>query len=104
MPVKKHQQSGAQKKKKKKTSENEARASLHIPVKLFWLLTHFNVGNNFTSTNASNILSEFPCSHTKISHGFNKNKTKNHCSCSHGNRKLTMVLLLQIIIYQKLLR
>ncbi len=49
------------------------------PVKLFWvlrLITGFNVGNNFTTTNASNILSEFPCSLMKVSHGFNTNKTK----------------------------
>ncbi len=47
---------------------------IHSAVKLFWvlrLITCFNVGNNFTTTNAYNILSEFPCSLTKVSHGFN---------------------------------
>ncbi len=80
---------------------------IHNPVKLFWLLrliTCFNVGNNFTTTNAFNILSEFPCSLTKISHGFNTNKTKNHGYCSHGNRKLIMVLLLQTIGYKEVVR
>ncbi len=105
MPVKKHQQTGDE--KNKKINKVEARASLHNPMKLFWLLTLitcFNVGNNFTTTNASNILSEFPCSLTKISHGFNTYKTKNYCSCSHGNCKLTVVLLLQTIIYKEVLR
>ncbi len=41
------------------------------------------------------------CSLIKISHGFNMNKTKNCGSCSHGNCKLTMVLLLQIIFYKR---
>ncbi len=75
-----------------KKSENEVRASLHNPVKLFWLLTSFNVGNNFTSTNSSNILSEFLCSLTKVSHGFKRNKTNKKKCCSHGNRKWTMAL------------
>ncbi len=92
MPVKRHQKSGAKKKRKKKT-KTLLRASLsdiHNPVKLFWvlrLITCFNVVNNFTTTNASNILSEFPCSLTKVSHGFNTKKIKiNHGSYSHGNR------------------
>ncbi len=42
--------------------------------------------------NASNILSEFPCSLKKFSHGFNMNKKINHGSCSHGNHKLTMLV------------
>ncbi len=52
---------------------------IHNPVKLFWvlrLITCFNVGNNFTTTNASNILSAFPCSLTKVSHGFNTQKKR----------------------------
>ncbi len=52
---------------------------IHNSVKRFWLLmliTCFNVGNNFTTTNAS----KFPCSLTQIIHGFNTNKTKN-CGC-----------------------
>ncbi len=80
MPVKRHEQSGAKKRKKEKKDEKEARASLlvhiHNPVKLFWfwvlrLITCFNVGNNLTTTNASNILgvSMF----TYESHGFNTN-------------------------------
>ncbi len=53
MPVKRHQQSGAE------NFENEACASLHNP----------------PPTNL--IFAEFPCSLTKICHGFNTNKTKN---------------------------
>ncbi len=37
---------------------------IHIPVKLFWvlrLITWFNVGKKFTTTNTSNTLSEIPC-------------------------------------------
>ncbi len=91
-----YQQSDAKKKK-----ENEAHASLHNPVKLFWLLTCLNVGNNFTPQ--TNLI--FSCSLMKITHGFNMNKTKNHCSCSYGNRKLTgFIRLLQIIIYKEVLR
>ncbi len=103
------------KKKKKKMKTKPVRhfqvGYIHNPVKLFWvlsLITCFDVGNNFTTTNASNILSEFSCSLTEVSHGFNTNKKKQtkkkqHGSCSHGNRKLPMVLLLQIIIYTKVL-
>ncbi len=75
MPVKRHQQPAAEKK-----DENEACASLlgtFILWICFWLLTlitWFNVGNNFTTTNASNILFEFLCSLKKISHGFNTKK------------------------------
>ncbi len=101
MPVKRQQQSGA---KKKKRDENVARASLSgrlHSVKTCETFLAVDVIANFTTTNASNILSEFPCSLTKISHAFNTNKTKNHGSCRHGNRKLTMVLLLQIIIYKE---
>ncbi len=45
---------------------------IHNPVKLFGLLTltRYNVGNNLTTNNTSNILSE---SLTKISHGFTMN-------------------------------
>ncbi len=64
-------------------------------VRLLMLITYFKVSNNFT--NASNILSDFPCSLTKISH-------KKNYSSSHGNHTLTMVLLLQIIIYKEVLR
>ncbi len=47
-------------------------AYIHNPVKLFGLLTltRYNVGNNLTTNNTSNILSE---SLTKISHGFTMN-------------------------------
>ncbi len=95
MPVKRHQQSSAKKnkiKKNKKKDENERHFQVgynHNPVKLFWvlrLITFFNVGNNFTTSNASNILFQFSCSLTKVSHGFNT------------------VLLLQIIIYKEVLR
>ncbi len=104
MPVKRHQKSGAKKKKKKmKTLLRVSLSDIHNPVKLFWvlrLITCFNVSNNFTTTNAFNILSEFPCSLTKVSHGFKNN----HGSYSHGNRIyiLTMVLLLQIIIQRSI--
>ncbi len=104
-PWKWHQQSGAEKRKRKKMKPVHHFRYIHSPVKLFWLLsliTCFNIGNHFNDT--SNILSEFPCSLMKISHGFNTNKTKNHGSCSHGNHKLTMVLFLQIIIYKEVLR
>ncbi len=40
----------------------------------------------------------------KISHGFKMNKTKNDGSCSHGNHKFTMILLIQTIIYKVVLR
>ncbi len=92
MPVKRHQKYGAKKKKKKeKTLLRASLSDIHNPVKLFWvlrLITCFNVGNNFTTTNTSNILSEFPCSLTKVSHGFNTKKInkKIHDSYSHGNR------------------
>ncbi len=46
----------------------------------------------------------FPRSLTQISHGFTMNKTKNHGSCSHGNCKLTIILLLKLIIYKYVLR
>ncbi len=78
---------------------------IHNPVKLFWvlrLLTCFNVSNNFTTTNASNIFSELPCS-PKLAMVLTRIIIIiiNHSSCSHGNRKLTMFLLLQIIIYKE---
>ncbi len=104
-----HEKTSAIRRWEKKKKKDEARAfsgRLHNPVKLFWLLTlitRFNVGNNLTTNNASNILSDFPCSLIKIKHGFTMNKTKNHGSCSHGNHKLTMVLLLQIIVYKEVL-
>ncbi len=106
MPVKRQQQSGAKKEKEKKKMKTKPVhhfqvGYIHKPVKLFLAV---DVIANFTTTNASNILSEFPCSLRKISHGFNTNKTKNHGSSSHGNHKLTMVLLLQIIIYKEVLR
>ncbi len=69
MRVKRHQQSSAKEKTIK--YENEAHFQVgHIlnPVKFVWvlrLITFFNIGNNFT-TNAYNILSEFPCSLTKL--------------------------------------
>ncbi len=76
MPMKRHQQSCTEKKKKKKKMKTKhARhfqlGNIHNPVKLFWvlrLITCFNVSNNFTTTNASNILSEFPCSLIQVSH------------------------------------
>ncbi len=73
--------------KKKEKGENEARASIPNPVKLFlaialMLKTCFNVGNNLTPNNAYNILSDFLCSLMKIR---TTNKTKkNHGSCSHA--------------------
>ncbi len=72
----------APKKNKKKMKTKPVRhfqvGYIHNPVKLFWVLRLmcFNVGNNFTTTNACNILSEFPCYLTKVSHCFNTNKTK----------------------------
>ncbi len=83
---------------------------IHNPVNLFGvlrLITCFNVGNNFTTTNASNILSEFPCS-LKVSHGFNRNK-KNIYIFKKIMVLVAMVtatfgLLLQIIIYKEVLR
>ncbi len=81
MPVKRHQKSGAKKKKKKKMKTllcaSLSDRLIHNPVKLWGslrLIMCFNVGINFTTTNASNILSEFPCSLTKVSHGFNTKK------------------------------
>ncbi len=106
MPVKRHKKSGAKKKKEKKKMKTLLRAShsdrlIHNPVKLFWILrliTCFNVRNNFTTTNASNILSEFPCSLTKVSHGFNTNKKKIMVLIAMVTAYiLTMVLLLQIL-------
>ncbi len=72
-------------------------------MKHFWLLrliTCFDVGNNFTTTNASNILSEVPCSLTKaiVLTQINPKIKINHGCCIHVNRKLALVLLLQIII------
>ncbi len=87
-----------EKKRKVKTNPCITFNHIHNPVKRVWLLmliTCFNVSNNFTTNNTSNILSEFPCSLMKINHGLNTNKTKNHGS----NHKLTMVLFLQIIAY-----
>ncbi len=102
MPVIRHQQSGTKgkkiKKRKVKTNPCITFNHIHNLVKLVWLLmliTYFNVSNNFNTNNTSNILSEFPCSLMKISHGLNMNKTKNHGS----NHKLTMVLFLKIIAY-----
>ncbi len=107
-----HEKTSGIRRREKKKKKDEASASLfqvayiHNHVKLFWLLTlttRFNVGNNLTTNNTYNILSDIPCSLTKISHGFTKNKTKNHGSCNHGNHKLTMVLILQIIVYKEVL-
>ncbi len=67
-----------EKKKMKKKPVRHFQVYIHNPVKLFGvlrLITGFNVGNNFTTTSASNILSEFPCSLTKVSHGFNTKKS-----------------------------
>ncbi len=81
---------GAKKKKKKDYCLRHFQIGyIHNPVKLFWvlrLITCFNVGNNFTTTNASKILSEFPCSLTKVSHGFNRNNNNKKNPYSHGNR------------------
>ncbi len=55
----------APRKKNKKGWKRSPCVTNHNPVKLFWvlrLITCLNVGNNFTTTNASNIFSEFPCS------------------------------------------
>ncbi len=85
-----------EKKRKLKTNPCITFNHIHNPVKLVWLLmliTCFNVSNNFTTNNTSNILSEFPCSLMTINHGLNTKKTKNHGS----NHKLAMVLFLQII-------
>ncbi len=96
------------KKKKTKTLLRASLSDIHNPVKLFWvlrLITCFNVGNNFTTTNASNILSEFPCSLTKVSHGFNTQKIIIMVLIAMVTAYiLTMVLLLQIIIYKEVLR
>ncbi len=90
--------------KKKEKGENEARASIPNPVKLFlaialMLKTCFNVGNNLTPNNAYNILSDFLCSLMKIR---TTNKTKEiMVLVAMQSIKLTMVLLLQIIIYKE---
>ncbi len=69
MPMKRHQRCGT--KKKQTNMKTKPVRHIHNPVKLIGvlsLITCFNVGN-FTTTNASNILSEIPCSLTKVSHG-----------------------------------
>ncbi len=79
MLMKRHQQCGTKKKQtniKTKPVRHFQVDHIHNPVKLFGglsLVTCFNVGN-FTTTNASNILSEIPCSLTKVSHGLKKTK------------------------------
>ncbi len=77
MPVNRHP-APIKVKKKKEMKTKPVRhfqvGYIHNPVKRFWvlrLITCFNVGNNFTITNAS-ILSEFPCFLTKVSNGFNR--------------------------------
>ncbi len=76
MLMKRHQQCSTKKKQtnmKTKPVRHFQVGHIHNPVKLFGvlsLITCFNVGN-FTTTNASNILSEIPCSLTKVSHGLN---------------------------------
>ncbi len=74
IPMKRHQQYGAERRK-----QSPCITFRHIHNKVFWLLTLitcFNVGNYFTTTNTSNILSEFPCSLMKIIHSFNMNKNQ----------------------------
>ncbi len=71
--MKRQPQSGAEKNMKK----DEARAAFLGSLPHFWLLTLitcFNVGNNLTTNNAYNVLSDFPRSLTKTSHGFTTNK------------------------------
>ncbi len=81
MLMKRHQQCGTKKKQtnmKTKPMRHFQVDHIHNPVKLLGVLSLimcFNVGN-FTTTNASKILSEISCSLTKVSHGLKKKKKK----------------------------
>ncbi len=106
IPVETHQQSGA-KKRKKRWSLCITFRYIHNPVKLFWLLTLimcFNVSNNLTPNNASNILS-FHVPLRKLAMVLTQIKPKIMVPVSHGDHKWSMVLLLQIglIVYKEVL-